>query len=49
MTLRYATTYIVKAGDNLGAASYWNLRLQDIDIRLNAVESYTADINAAAT
>jgi hypothetical protein len=46
--LRYQTTYIVKVNDDLGAPSYWNLRFQDIDIRLNSVETFAAASGAAA-
>src|ERR1700729_1811072 len=48
MSFRFQSTYIVKIGDDLGSATYWNLRLQDIDLRLNATESYAATINASA-
>jgi hypothetical protein len=48
MSLRFQTTYQVLQGDDLGSATYWNLRLQDIDVRLNAVESYAATINGMA-
>lgn len=44
----YESLYEVNNGDDLGSASYWNLRFQDIDLRLNAVEAYAGTINSAA-
>lgn len=35
---RFEGAYQVKRGDNLGDASYWNKRLQDLDLRLHARE-----------
>jgi hypothetical protein len=46
--LRYSTTYEVKVKDNLGAPSYWNIRLQDIDVRLNAVETLSSQWDTAS-
>jgi hypothetical protein len=48
MSLRFQSTYIVKINDDLGSQTYWNTRFQDIDVRLNFVESYAAQINAQA-
>ena len=48
MSFRYQSSYIVKSGDDLGSATYWNTRFQDIDLRLNFTESYSATINTAA-
>ena len=48
MSFRFQTTYIIKTGDDLGSQSYWNTRFQDIDVRLNFVESYAAQITAQA-
>lgn len=45
MALRFASTYQVNVNDDLGSATFWNVRFQDIDVRLNAVESYTSTIN----
>jgi hypothetical protein len=45
---RYSSLYVVKPGDNLGSASYWNPRFQDLDLRLNEVESFTSNIDDAA-
>lgn len=47
MSFRFQSTYIVKIGDDLGSQTYWNTRFQDIDLRINATESYTATINNA--
>lgn len=47
MAFRFNTVYIVKINDDLGSATYWNTRFQDIDLRLNAVEIYAATINNA--
>jgi uncharacterized iron-regulated protein len=48
MALRFNSTYKVNINDDLGSTTYWNVRFQDIDVRLNAVESYTATINSIA-
>jgi hypothetical protein len=47
MSFRFQSTYIVKTNDDLGSPTYWNTRFQDIDIRINACESYAATINSA--
>jgi hypothetical protein len=48
MAFRYQSTYIVKTGDDLGSATYWNTKFQDLDLRINLTESYAAQINAQA-
>lgn len=49
MSFRFATVYQVNNGDDLGSATYWNTRFQDIDIRLNAVEAYSTTIQDTVT
>jgi phosphopantetheine adenylyltransferase len=46
--LRFSTVYIIKVGDDLGSPTYWNTRLRDIDVRLNAVEAFTNVANNAS-
>lgn len=46
MSFRFLTVYQVSVGDDLGSASYWNARFQDIDLRLNAVEQYSSTIDS---
>lgn len=48
MTFRFQSTYIVKVGDDLGSPTYWNTKFQDIDVRLNFVESYASQITSQA-
>lgn len=48
MTLRYETTYKLKPGDDLGDPIFWNSRLQDIDLRLNAAEGQFAKFDAGS-
>lgn len=48
MSFRFQSTYIVKVNDDLGSPTYWNTRFQDIDLRLNATESYASQIDASA-
>jgi hypothetical protein len=45
---RFQSTYIVKVNDDLGSPTYWNARFQDLDLRINATESYAATITTAA-
>lgn len=42
---RYDTVYKVKVNDDLGSPTYWNTRLQDIDLRLNSCEQYASTIS----
>jgi hypothetical protein len=46
--MKFNASYRVENGDDLGSAPYWNGRLSDIDARLNAVESFAADVDQAA-
>ena len=48
MSYRFQSTYIVRVNDDLGSATYWNTKFQDIDLRLNFVESYAAQITASS-
>lgn len=48
MALRFNDLYRVKAKDNLGSSQFWNTRLQDLDLRMNAMEAYTSSFGAAA-
>ena len=43
----YDSLYKVSNGDDLGSATYWNGRFQDLDLRLNTVEGYSQDITDA--
>ena len=36
--LHFASLYITKPGDNLGAPVYWDVKFQDIDLRANTLE-----------
>ena len=45
--LRYDLAYKVQIGDDLGSPTYWNSRWQDIDVRVNACESFTGSIDQA--
>ncbi len=45
--MRRFERYQVRRGDNLGDPDFWNLRLQDIDVRLGARENDAALIDAA--
>lgn len=44
---RFQSTYKVSVNDDLGSATFWNNRFQDIDLRINLTESYAATINGA--
>jgi hypothetical protein len=46
--LRFEQAYKVKVNDDLGSSSFWNVRLQDIDLRLNAGEAQYAKFDSAA-
>lgn len=39
MTFRFDSYYRVNVNDDLGSPVYWNQRFQDIDVRVNALES----------
>src|SRR5262245_37138650 len=39
MALRFDHHYKIKQGDDLGDPLFWNTRLQDIDLRINALEA----------
>jgi len=45
--LHYDSLYKVNNGDDLGSATFWNGRFQDIDLRLNLTESYSQNITDA--
>ncbi|PYF05042.1 hypothetical protein BJ122_102268 [Rhodopseudomonas faecalis] len=45
---RFDQLYRVWRGDNLGSAEFWNVRLKDIDIRLDARERDAEKIDRAA-
>lgn len=45
----YDSLYQIRKDDDLGSASFWNLRFRDIDLRLNTVESFTARIDTAVS
>lgn len=45
--LRFDLAYKVQIGDDLGSPTYWNSRWQDIDVRVNACESFTGSIDQA--
>jgi hypothetical protein len=47
MSFRFQSIYKVSVNDDLGSATFWNSRFQDIDVRLNATESYSATIDDA--
>lgn len=49
MSLQFESLYVVVVGDNLGDPGFWNLRFENIDVRLNAVEGFTNTANEAAT
>lgn len=44
---RFDSTYKVKVNDDLGSATFWNNRFQDIDLRINFTENYAETINSA--
>ena len=48
MSLRYSTTYKISKGVNLGDPQTWNVRFQDIDLRLNVMESQYAKFDAVS-
>ncbi len=48
MAQRFDSSYKVARGDNLGDPEYWNRRLQDLDLRLDARERDADNIASAA-
>lgn len=49
MSFRFDTVYKVNVNDDLGSATFWNTRFQDIDLRLNSVELYASTIDSTVT
>jgi hypothetical protein len=41
---RFETTYKVKTRDNIGSSAYWNVRLEDIDVRFHLLETNYGDL-----
>ena len=48
MGRQFEKKYRLKTGDNLGDPSFWNLRLEDIDLRLAKSELALDDLDAVA-
>jgi hypothetical protein len=48
MSRRYETIYRVKRRDNLGDPDYWNVRLEDIDRRVDANEAALTNLDDVA-
>jgi hypothetical protein len=47
VSFRYASTYVINVGTNLGDPNTWNVRFQDLDLRLNSAESQFSKFDAA--